>query len=991
MVMALNRLTYRRARPKAVAALCLFVLAVVGLLGFMIWSSHQQAIETAEKTTRNYAAVIEARLDVTLRRVDAELQELAQNIPPAALSRQAVPRYAAAMEHELRSPLIEFPELAAFGILDAGGERLYTTYHDGKSGVQYGDRAYFRTLRDNPLAGLIFSEVVVSRSNGKPVVIVARPLRDAGGVFRGVVVATIELAYFQQLFSQIDIGAGGIVSVYRSDDFTRVMRWPQNDDKLNPQLPADSPTRKALPPGTHTATISIKSAADGIERIYSYDVLERYPFFVSIGMSKDELLAGWRVRSLVVVFSGLVLLSLLGVLLRRLSHTEERLRTSEDIMRSTFEQAAVGIAHIQPGTFSVLVANRRFCSLLGYTMAELVGSDVRALTPPEDSRARTREREDVELGRLQASSVERRLIRKDGSLIWVNRSLSLVRDSDGEPLFFISVIEDITARKQAESARAYVAAIVDSSDDAIVSRDDEGRITSWNRAAERLFGYAANEVIGRAVSMLIPPERDAETEKNRQLIARGGAVVDMDTVRLANGGRRIDVSLTASPIKATDGGAVGAALIFRDIGERKRKAALIQLLESLARATNQATTPESGLRACLERICEYGNWRIGHLGLFAPGQTDGQPAVSYWNCAQPEQFDDFIRETDGHYRSQPNGKFLGLAIRERRAVWIDDVEHTGAVGRLRHAIRQGIRAGFVLPVFVGGEIAGFLEFFDTVVRPRDEELLAVVNSIAGQLARLIERGRAADKLSELNAELEDRVTRRTAELEAANRELSSFSYTIAHDMRAPVRAINGFSEMVLRASADKLDPVSLGHLRRVVAGSHRMSDLIDDLLNLARLSRQEMTRRDFNLSEVGSGVVAALAAAAPEHYVTAAVAPDLVANGDPGLMRAVLDNLLGNAWKFTAKTPAPKIELGSVRRDGSIAYYVRDNGAGFDMKYAHKLFAPFQRLHHHSEFEGTGIGLATVKRIIERHGGEVWAESAVDAGTTVYFTLGAAA
>ena len=122
-----------------------------------------------------------------------------------------------------------------------------------------------------------------------------------------------------------------------------------------------------------------------------------------------------------------------------------------------------------------------------------------------------------------------------------------------------------------------------------------------------------------------------------------------------------------------------------------------------------------------------------------------------------------------------------------------------------------------------------------------------------------------------------------------------------------------------------------------------------------------------------------------------AIKPNLVANGDPGLMRAVLDNLLGNAWKFTAKTPAPRVELGSVQRDGSRVYYVRDNGAGFDMQYAHKLFAPFQRLHHTSEFEGTGIGLATVKRIIERHGGRVWAESAVNAGTTVYFTLGAAA
>jgi PAS domain S-box-containing protein len=984
-------LSDRRARAKLIAALGVVVFAVVGLLGFLVWSSHQQALEAAEKTTRNYAAIIEARLDVTLRRVDAELQELAQTIPLAALNRKAVPQYVTALSAELRSPLIEFPELGAFGILDATGERLYTTYRDGKSGVQYGDRGYFQALRDNPRSGLIFSEVVISRSNGRPAVIAARALRDSRGVFRGAVLATIELGYFQKLFGQLDIGAGGIVSVYRSDDFSRVTRWPQTDDKLNPKLPPESPTRRALPPGTNKATIEIKSAADGTARIYSYDVLDRYPFFVSVGLAQDEVLANWRLRSLTVGLCGLFLLTLLGGLLFRLWRTEERLRTSEEVMRSTFEQAAVGIAHIQPETFSILVANERFCNLLGYTLPELIGRDVRILTPPEDTQARSAEREKVESGQLQSASNERRMVHKNGHLIWVNRSLSLVRDKGGEPLYFISVIEDITARKQAEIARAYLAAIVDSSDDAIVSRNVEGAITSWNRAAERLFGYSADEAIKQPVSILIPPERDAETETNRQVIEQGGAVVDLDTVRLAKGGRRIDVSLTGSPIYDADGCVVGVALIFRDISERKRKAALVQLLEMLARATNEAATPEAGLRACLDRICTHSDWQLGHVGLYAPGQTEGIVQTSFWYSTEPARFADFMKATENNYRSASTGILLARAARERRAVWIEDLSRAGASGHLRYAGDHGIVAAFVIPVFIGNEITGFLEFFATSARPPDADVLDAINSVSSQLARLIERGRAADKLSQLNAELEDRVTRRTAELEAANRELSSFSYTIAHDMRAPVRAINGFSEMVLSASMDKLDPVSLGHLRRVVAGSHRMSELIDDLLNLARLSRQEMARRDFNLSDVGSSVAAALAAATPAHRVELEIAPDLVANGDPGLMHAVLDNLLGNAWKFTAKTPAPRVELGSVQRDGSIAYYVRDNGAGFDMKYVHKLFAPFQRLHHSSEFEGTGIGLATVKRIIERHGGAVWAESAVNAGTTVYFTLGAAA
>jgi light-regulated signal transduction histidine kinase (bacteriophytochrome) len=203
-----------------------------------------------------------------------------------------------------------------------------------------------------------------------------------------------------------------------------------------------------------------------------------------------------------------------------------------------------------------------------------------------------------------------------------------------------------------------------------------------------------------------------------------------------------------------------------------------------------------------------------------------------------------------------------------------------------------------------------------------------------------------------------------------------------------VRAINGFSEMVLRDCGAGLDPASAGHLRRVIAASRHMGELIDDLLNLARLSRQAMRVQEFDLAEMASAAAAALADSQPARTVRVDVQPRMKTRGDPGLLRAVMDNLIGNAWKFTGRADAPRIEVGSRPHEGVTCYSVRDNGAGFDMHYAHKLFAPFQRLHHADEFEGTGIGLATVRKVIERHGGRVWIESAVNAGTTVYFTLG---
>jgi PAS domain S-box-containing protein len=289
--------------------------------------------------------------------------------------------------------------------------------------------------------------------------------------------------------------------------------------------------------------------------------------------------------------------------------------------------------------------------------------------------------------------------------------------------------------------------------------------------------------------------------------------------------------------------------------------------------------------------------------------------------------------------------------------------------------------------------------FETRHRRRDGVILDVEISACGiEIDRehflyassrdISARKLAEKKLAEMNAELETRVAARTAELDAANNEMASFSYTIAHDLRAPVRAINGFSELVLEANEKKLDQESIKYMRRIQGSSLHMGELIDDLLDLARLSRQEMRRADFNISRLASAVATSLRQSDPDRKVEFVIQPDLVANGDSGLIRAVLDNLLGNAWKYTGKVGAARIEFGTTLRDGQAVYFVGDNGTGFDMQYAYKLFAPFQRLHRASEFEGTGIGLATVKKIIDRHGGTIAIESALNAGTTVYFTFG---
>ena len=243
--------------------------------------------------------------------------------------------------------------------------------------------------------------------------------------------------------------------------------------------------------------------------------------------------------------------------------------------------------------------------------------------------------------------------------------------------------------------------------------------------------------------------------------------------------------------------------------------------------------------------------------------------------------------------------------------------------------------------------------------------------------------RAEEKIQILNEDLQ----RHAIELEATNKELEAFSYSVSHDLRAPLRAIDGFSQAVLEDYGQNLDKQGKDYLDRVRDGSQRMAQLIDDMLNLSRVTRSEMKRETVDLSGVVRSIATELQKTQPERQVEFVVAEGLTASGDVRLLRVALQNLLTNAWKFTGKHSKAKIQFGVIANNGKPAYFVRDDGAGFDMAYANKLFGAFQRLHAMTEFMGTGIGLATVQRVIHRHGGRVWAEGKVEQGATFYFTL----
>lgn len=276
------------------------------------------------------------------------------------------------------------------------------------------------------------------------------------------------------------------------------------------------------------------------------------------------------------------------------------------------------------------------------------------------------------------------------------------------------------------------------------------------------------------------------------------------------------------------------------------------------------------------------------------------------------------------------------------------------------------------------------------IRPLDRLTRATTIIAEGDLSARVEVG-SRDEIGMLAAafnRMTEDLQRRDIELAAVNEELEAFNYSVSHDLRAPLRTIDGFSQALLEDYEDKLDDEGKDYLGRTRAASQRMGRLIDDLLNLSRVTRREMRFKEVDLSAIARQVVVELEEGESGRDVTFEITEGAVTMGDPNLLRTVLDNLIGNAWKFTGNHPTAKIEFGITEDGGRPAYFVRDDGAGFDMEYADNLFGAFQRLHGMTEFPGTGIGLATVQRIIHRHGGRVWAEGKVEQGATFYFTLG---
>lgn len=494
---------------------------------------------------------------------------------------------------------------------------------------------------------------------------------------------------------------------------------------------------------------------------------------------------------------------------------------------------------------------------------------------------------------------------------------------------------EVDRLRLAEGRLSALAAIVVSAEDAVIGMTLDGVVLTWDAGAERLYQYTAEDAIGRSISILSPPNRQDEIPLLLRRVAQGERIEHYKTTRVKKNGDKANVHLTISPARDKSGNVVGALTIARDFSETSQASMPL-------RASQYAPNLIEVSLDCMVTIGPDG--RI----------TDVNRAAEEVTGVNRERLigDDFC-----DYFTEPD--------RAREVYQL--VFSGGSVPDYALAIRH-----------VSGRITDVL-YNATVYRDETGEVIGAFAAARD----VTERKKAEEEVRPLN----ETLAQRAAELEATNKELVAFNYSVSHDLSAPLRSIDGFSRALVENYGKSLGPEATEYLDRIRGSSQLMAQLIDDMLRLSCITRTEMRRVPVDLSSIARTLADDLHRCEPERSVEFAIAPDLTAQGDPDLLRIVLQNLIHNSWKFTSKNAGARIEIGAQDTDGEHVFFVRDDGAGFDMRYVDRMFTAFQRLHLASEFPGTGIGLASVQRVIRRHGGKVWAEGKVGEGATIYFTV----
>lgn len=623
---------------------------------------------------------------------------------------------------------------------------------------------------------------------------------------------------------------------------------------------------------------------------------------------------------------------------------ENARRESEMRVRAIVDNALDGIIVIDHEGL-IAAFNPAAERIFGRRSEDAIGREMAALLIPESQREAHRLGLEhycaTGYGPILGKRIEVDAMRADGTEFPVE--LAITRIGTNDPPTFAGIVRDISERKQSDERFRQV---IEGAPNGMVMVDHQGTIGLVNTQIENLFGYSRGELLGKRIEMLVP-----ERYRGRHSGFREGFMLDPETRSMGSGrdlfglrkdGTEFPVEIGLNPLRMEQGMMVLGTVV--DITERKR------IEEAMRRSQEQlAGIIDSAMDAIIT--------------------VDSEQHIVLFNSAAEKMF----RYPASEAMDQTLERFIPEKFRGSHHNHIKDFGRT-------HVTRRSMASlGAIFGLRSDGEEFP-IEASISQLESDGQKFYTVI------LRDITERKVAEAQNRKLHETLEKRVVERTAELQAANKELEAFSYSVSHDLRAPLRHINGFSLALLEEYETKLDDTGKGYLREVRDASKEMAQLIDDVLQLARVTRSELHREKVDLSGIASDILDRLKKREPDRAVKIIVEEGLAGYGDRRLLAIVLTNLLENAWKFTEKRENAEIVFGRDPKKGG-GWFVRDNGAGFDMAYSDKLFGTFQRLHSANEFDGTGVGLATVQRIINRHGGRVWAEGAVNEGAVFYFAL----
>jgi PAS domain S-box-containing protein len=617
---------------------------------------------------------------------------------------------------------------------------------------------------------------------------------------------------------------------------------------------------------------------------------------------------------------------------------------SDDRYRTLVEAMNDGLLQVDEN-LTITFVNSQFARLLGYEEAELLGRRTIEFMDETTRQSLPAWGERHKAG--LAGQYDLAWQARDGRSVPTLVSSRPLFDPDGCYRGTLSVITDVTELKRIEKRRDDLARVVENAEDAITAEDLPGLVTFWNKGAEWLYGYTAAEVLGKPIAILASPGHRDDSAELICKIARGESIEHHETERVTRSGKRIWVSLRMSPIRDDAGTIIGVSTIGRDVTTRRDAEAGLQAAALYARSLIEASLDPLVTISAEGQITDVNEATIAATGV-PRDRMIGSDFSTYFT--EPEK-------ARAGYRQA----FAEGFVREYSL-------------SLRHA------SGRIIDVVYNASLY------------RNEK--GAVVGLFAAARDITERKRAEEALQKYREELEQTVGERmaalsaaNARLESANQELEAFSYSVSHDLRTPLRAVDGFSRILVQDYSDKLDAEGQRVLAVVRDSTVKIGHLIDDILAFSRIGRAEMKTAPLDMAALVRDTLTdplAPAVAGRALAIDIGELPD--AHGDKAMLRRVWMNLLDNAIKYTAPKPDARIAVGATAGDGETIYHVRDNGVGFDMQYAGKLFGVFQRLHG-AEFPGTGIGLSIVKRIVTRHGGRVWAEGKVGEGATFYFAL----